>query len=318
MFSRESNLIPEIWGHAKPRLCKALGEHLKQAEIEVKAGRESLYRVDDTYMLLRGEQSPSGSKELVVVALAGDMAAGTLSAINHGVVNGFDSIRAHFSKRGAYRYIQRKLQLPVRAIDTDKGEHVLRIRFDDMGGKSSSKSDAKTVTTTTNKSNSQGIGGDNNGFALSGIENSDINLSMTDHGAMAVAGEMAEEAFNFGTDTLDFAANNVNDSFRFGENALEGALSFGESALEANAGLSEYTIGANTSLSEHAIDSIKSMAGQQTETTKAAIAMANAAKGREQTGENESNNELLKNISLMVGIVVSLITMAYLLAGKKS
>ncbi|MCK8074420.1 hypothetical protein [Vibrio sp. 1CM23M] len=295
MFSLESNLIPETWGNAKPRLCKALGDYLKQAEIEVHEGRESLYRVEDTYMLLRGEQSQSGSKELVVVALAGDMAAGTLSAINHGKANGFDSIRAHFSKRGAHRYIQRKLRLPVREIETHKNEHVLQIRFDDMGGKSSSKSDAKTVTTTTNKSNSQGIGGDNNGFALSGIENSDINLSMTDHGAMAVAGRTAEEAFKFGTDALDFSADTVDAS-----------LGFGESALDANA-----------NLSEHAIDSIKSMAGQQTETTKAALAIAGAAKAREQTGENESNNELLKNVSLMVGILVSVLTMAYMFAGRK-
>ncbi|MDH5929469.1 hypothetical protein L8S13_24605 [Vibrio lentus] len=295
MFSLESNLIPETWGNAKPRLCKALGDYLKQAEIEVQEGRESLYRVEDTYMLLRGEQSQSGSKELVVVALAGDMAAGTLSAINHGKANGFDSIRAHFSKRGAHRYIQRKLRLPVREVETHKNEHVLQIRFDDMGGKSSSRSDAKTVTTTTNKSNSQGIGGDNNGFALSGIENSDINLSMTDHGAMAVAGRTAEEAFKFGTDALDFSADTVDAS-----------LGFGESALDANANLSEY-----------AIDSIKSMAGQQTETTKAALAIAGAAKAREQTGENESNNELLKNVSLMVGILVSLLTMAYMFAGRK-
>lgn len=295
MFSLESNLIPETWGNAKPRLCKALGDYLKQAEIEVQEGRESLYRVEDTYMLLRGEQSQSGSKELVVVALAGDMAAGTLSAINHGKANGFDSIRAHFSKRGAHRYIQRKLRLPVREIETHKNEHVLQIRFDDMGGKSSSKSDAKTVTTTTNKSNSQGIGGDNNGFALSGIENSDINLSVTDHGAMAVAGRTAEEAFKFGTDALDFSADTV-----------DATLGFGESALDANA-----------NLSEHAIDSIKSMAGQQTETTKAALAIAGAAKAREQTGENESNNELLKNVSLIVGILVSLLTMAYMFAGRK-
>ena len=305
MFSLESNLIPETWGNAKPRLSKALGDYLKKAEIEVKAGRESLYRVEDTFMLLRGEQSPSGAKELVVVALAGDMAMGTLSALNHGVAHGFDSIRAHFNQRGAYRYIQRKLQLPVREIETHKNEHVLQIRFDDMGGRSKSKSNAKTITTTTNKSNSQGIGGDNNGFALSGIENSDINLSMTDHGAMAVAGQTAEEAFHFGNNTLDFASDTVDASINFSENALDGALNLGESA-----------IGANTNLSEHAIDSIKSMAGQQTETTKAAIAMANASKAREQTGENESNNELLKNVSLMVGILGTLITMAYLMAER--
>ncbi|MEZ9844886.1 hypothetical protein AB4570_24640, partial [Vibrio sp. 10N.222.49.F1] len=65
MFSLESNLIPETWGNAKPKLSQALGDYLKKAEIEVKAGRESLYRVEDTFMLLRGEQSPTGAKELV-------------------------------------------------------------------------------------------------------------------------------------------------------------------------------------------------------------------------------------------------------------
>ncbi|CAK2131387.1 hypothetical protein VCRA2113O325_520002 [Vibrio crassostreae] len=134
---------------------------------------------------------------------------------------------------------------------------------------------------------------------------------------MAVAGKTAEEAFNFGNNALDLASETVDASLNFGENALDGAFSFGESALGANADLSEYAIGANTNLSEHAIDSIKSMAGQQTETTKAAIAMANASKAREQTGENESNNELLKNVSLMVGILGTLMTMAYLVSGRK-
>ncbi|CDS97286.1 conserved hypothetical protein [Vibrio crassostreae] len=119
-----------------------------------------------------------------------------------------------------------------------------------------------------------------------------------------------------GNNALDLASETVNTSFNFGESALEEALSFGESALGTNADLSEYAIGANTNLSEHAIDSIKSMAGQQTETTKAAITMANASKAREQTGENESNNELLKNVSLMVGILGTLITMAYFVAER--
>lgn len=307
MLSLESNLIPETWGNAKPRLCKALGDYLKQAEIEVQEGRESLYRVEDTYMLLRGEQSPTGSKELVVVALAGDMAAGTLSAINHGKANGFDSIRAHFTKRGAYRYIERKLHLPVRRLDSQTNEHVLQIRFEDMGGESSSSSNVTTITTTTNKSNSQGIGGDVNGFALSGIENSDINLSMTDHGAMAVAGQLAEESFKFGSEALSSNQNVVSNSLAFASDAMGQAVSLSEEALTSN-----------KDVSQHAINSITSMAGQQTETTKAAIAMASASKAREQTGENQSDNELLKNLSLMVGIVGTLITLAYLVSGRKS
>ncbi len=307
MFSLESNLIPESWEVAKPRLSKALGDYLPQAQIEVQAGREVIYRVNDTFMLLRGEILKDNTRELVVVALAGDMAAGTMSAVNHARIHGFDSIRAHFAKKGALRFIERKLKLPVREVETRENEHVLQIRFNDMGGKSSSKSTSQNVTTTTNNSGSAAAGGDNLGVMLSGVNNSDINLQMTDHGAMAVAGNLAEEAFNFGNNSLKVNQNVVSDSLDFASDALYGAFNFGEEAINANKDVSQY-----------AIDSIASMAGQQSETTKAAIAMANASKAREQTGENNSNNELLKNISLMVGILGTVITIAYLLAGRKS
>ncbi len=278
MFSPESNLIPELWENAKPRLSKALGDYLPQAEREILAGRERVYRVNNTYMLLRGEILVDETRELVVVALAGDMAAGTMSAVNHAQLHGFDSIRAHFAKKGALGFIKRKLKLPVREIETKPNEHVLQIRFNDMGGSSKSDSSSNTTTTTTNTSGSAAASGDNLGVMIAGVNDSDINLQVTDHGALAIAGDMAEEAFNFGNNALN----------------------------------------TNKDVSQHAIDSIVSMAGQQSEATKAAIAMANAAKAREQTGETDSNNELLKNISLMVGILGTLITIAYLVAGRKS
>lgn len=306
MFSLKSNLVGARWEDAKPRLSKALGDYLEQAQIEVLAGREAVYRVDDTYMLLRGEVLKSGARELVVVALAGDMAKGTLSSIGHAQLNGFDSIRAHFSKRSALRYIERRLKLPVREIDTRPNEHVLQIRFQDMGGSSSSQSSNQNITQTTNTSGSAAAGGDNLGIMVSGVNNSDINLSMTDHGALAVAGNMADEAFNLGALALDANEKVVNDSLEFASDTVEEAFSFGSDALEENSSVSQY-----------AIDAIKSMAGQQSESTKAAIAMANSAKAREQTGENESNNALLKNLSLIAGIIGTIITIAYLIAERK-
>lgn len=307
MFSLESNLVPELWEVAKPRLSSALGDHLTQADVEVKSGREAVYRVNGTYMLLRGERLADQSRELVVVALSGDMAAGTMSAVNHAKIHGFDSIRAHFAKKGALRFIQRKLKLPVREIETRPNEHVLQIRFNDMGGSSSSASSSTNTTETTNTSGSAAAGGDNLGVMISGVNDADINLQVTDHGAMAIAGDMAEEAFNFGNNALSSNQAVVSDSLDFASGALDGALNLGEEALSTN-----------QSISQHAIDSIASMAGQQSETTKAAITMANAAKAREQTGENESNNELLKNVSLIVGIIVSLLTIVYMFAGRKS
>ncbi|NOI83326.1 hypothetical protein F0237_21950 [Vibrio tubiashii] len=278
MWFLKSNLQHEQWERVKDVLKPALKDHFNGAEHAVKQGEEQVFRLGDTVMLLRRETDSDGSRELVVVALVGDMAVGTLGALNHARALGFDSIRAHFFRAGAERFIRNKLGLPVDEIERRGDERILRIRFADMGGRSSSQSRQSTVTTTTNTSGSAAAGRDNYGVMLAGVNDSDINLSMTDHGAMAIAGELAEEAFDFG-------------SF-----ALQG----------------------NTEVSQHAIDSIKSMAGQQTETTKAALAMANSAKSREQTGGLDSNNDLLKNVSLIVGIAGTIITVAVLFKGGKS
>jgi len=272
MFSLESNLLTCSWQEARKPLEKALRGHKCQP-------LEQPYRIGSTYMLLRGEQYQDGSKELVVVALAGEMAKGTLAAVNHARLNGFDSIRAHFFTRGAERYIRRKLKLPVKEIARyGQHERVLQIRFEDMGGRSNSRNDTKTVTNTTNVSGTASTAGDNYGVMLSGVNDADINLAMTDHGAIAIAGELAEEAFTLGSTALD----------------------------------------SNIEVSTHAIDAITNMAGQQSATTKAAIAMANSAKAREQTGTSESDNSMLKTVSLIVGITGTIVTIAVVLVGRNS
>lgn len=403
MWSLKSSLVCEQWEVAKPRLRTALGDYLAEAEQEVQAGREAVYRIDDTVMLLRGENLSDGQRELVVVGLCGDMAQGTMAAVNHGIAHRFDSIRAHFSKRSATRFIQRKLGLPAKTIEVRNGrEYIVQIRFKDMGGSSKSKSSNSTTNNTTNTSGSVAVDGDNLGLVVSGVNDSDINLSVTDHGSVAMAGELAEEAFQFGSDALsanqsaledsfkfasgslsesfDFAngvaagsigaiSNAVDDSYKLVSDTVDGSLAFGGDALDAMQGamndsyrlvedMASGSVGAVSNAlddslafasntmddtlsflsgateealnfgqsameqsskdNQYAMDAIMSMAGQQGQTTKDAIAMANAAKAREQTGENESNNELLKNISLMVGILGTIITIAYLVSGRKS
>lgn len=132
-----------------------------------------------------------------------------------------------------------------------------------MGGKSSSSSN----TTTTNTSGSVAAQGDNNGVMISGVNDSTIDLTLSDYGA------------------------------------IEGAL-----------GLAEEVISQSSATSQHAVDAITSMAGQQNATTQAAIAMANDAKAREQTGENESNNEVMR--VLIIGFVITAIAFIYI--GGKS
>ncbi|MEZ9547446.1 MULTISPECIES: hypothetical protein [Vibrio] len=265
-------------------------------------------------MLLRGERLKNNTKELVVVGLAGDMATGTLAAVEHAKQHGFDSVRAHFYREGAKRFIARRLKLPVQEIERHGDERVLQIRLADMGGRSSSKSRQSNTTTTTNTSSSAAVGGDNTGVMLSGVSDSDINLTMTDHGAMAIAGRTAEEAFDFGTQALRVnesvvgdSLNMVDNSLRVVDNTVDEAFGFGTSALEEQSEVSQY-----------AIDSIKSMAGQQTETTKAAIALANNAKAREQTGSNESDNSTLKKLSLILGIIGTMVTIGVVMTRRAS
>ncbi|CZF79463.1 hypothetical protein [Grimontia marina] len=56
-----------------------------------------------------------------------------------------------------------------------------------MGGKSSSSNTTTNTTTTTNLNSSVGIQGANNGVVLSGVTDSTIHATMTDHGAVSAA-----------------------------------------------------------------------------------------------------------------------------------
>ncbi|EKO3416126.1 chemotaxis protein [Vibrio fluvialis] len=81
-----------------------------------------------------------------------------------------------------------------------------------MGGKSSSSNQ----TTTTNVSGQNAISGDNLGTAISGVNQSTINVTATDYGAIenafAFAGDTMEGALAFAGDALDdiSAANSEN------------------------------------------------------------------------------------------------------------
>ncbi|CAH7178284.1 conserved hypothetical protein [Vibrio chagasii] len=314
MRYRNDNLEPESWSRVHQRLKPVLKDYYEQAQYEVAKGREAVFRIRDTVMLLRGERLENHTKELVVVGLTGDMATGTLAAVKYAKRCGFDSIRAHFFRQGAQRFIARRLKLPVREIDRRGDERVLQIRLADMGGRSSSRSRESSNTTTTNTSSSAAVGRDNTGVMLSGVSDSDINLTMTDHGAMAIAGRTAEEAFDFGTRALrvnesvvDNSLNVVDNSLRMVDSTVDEAFGFGSSVLEEQSEVSQY-----------AIDSIKSMAGQQTETTKAAIALANNAKAREQTGTAESDNSTLKKLSLILGIIGTMVTIGVVMTRRAS
>ncbi|HHQ4186213.1 TPA: chemotaxis protein [Vibrio cholerae] len=107
-----------------------------------------------------------------------------------------------------------------------------------MGGKSNSSN----ATTSTNVSGQNAIDGDNLGTAISGVNNSTINVTATDHGAVSKALELGGELINQTGEIFDSAvgfAGKVNkDSLQFAENALEDIASSNSENLQMLAGLS--------------------------------------------------------------------------------
>ncbi|HFQ5296165.1 hypothetical protein [Vibrio vulnificus] len=107
-----------------------------------------------------------------------------------------------------------------------------------MGGRSSSSN----KTNTTNVSGQNAISGDNLGTAISGVNNSTINVTATDYGAIDKAFELGGELINQSGEMFDsaigFAAGVNRDSLQFAEHALEDIASTNSENLQMLAGLS--------------------------------------------------------------------------------
>ncbi|APP05809.1 chemotaxis protein [Vibrio harveyi] len=97
-----------------------------------------------------------------------------------------------------------------------------------MGGKSSSSN----KTSTKNTSSQNAISGDNLGVALSGIEGSTINATVTDHGSVA-------KSFEFAGDALD-------ESLSLANGALKEFSSSNSENLQMIAGLAGNQAAQNT------------------------------------------------------------------------
>ncbi|WP_172561246.1 chemotaxis protein [Vibrio parahaemolyticus] len=137
-----------------------------------------------------------------------------------------------------------------------------------MGGKSSSSN----KTSTKNTSSQNAISGDNLGVALSGIEGSTINATVTDHGSV-------KKSFNFAGDALD------------------------ESLSLANGALKEYS----SSNSEN-LQMIAGLAGNQAaQNTQNLDKLTELAKFKQDNGQSALNKQqliLMAIIVLVLGFVL--------------
>ncbi|MFV0447648.1 MAG: hypothetical protein ACK5MF_04140 [Vibrio sp.] len=112
---------------AFPHIETALNGYVWGACQECWLNQAQCYRAGDTYMMLRVE---SDTQELVVVALQGEMKSGTRAAIAHAKQLNLTSIRAHFFRRGAERFIRHQLGENARTVAViQDNEHIVRIIF---------------------------------------------------------------------------------------------------------------------------------------------------------------------------------------------
>ncbi|KMV29076.1 hypothetical protein AB733_20070 [Photobacterium swingsii] len=108
-----------------------------------------------------------------------------------------------------------------------------------MGGSSRSSNKTKNVTNTTttthNTSGTAGVSGDNTGVVLSGVSNSSVNVSLTDHGAVTKAGELAELAL---TSNAEVSKSALDKTAEVSKNAIKSVSDSNHENLQVLAGMS--------------------------------------------------------------------------------
>lgn len=189
-----------------------------------------------------------------------------------------------------------------------------------MGGKSKSSNKTTTTTNTTNNTNnvsgSAAASGDNNGLMLAGVNDSNINVTMTDHGAMERAAELGELALSSNTAVskaaLDMGAHSVSEAMDFGRDSLEGALQFGGDAMQLNAEVSNKAIDEVSQAHHENLQMVAGLAGSQAaQNTENLEALTELASMKADGGQVATSRQM----TIVVGLVVTF--MAVMMLGGK-
>ncbi|WP_418113831.1 hypothetical protein RJD40_01630 [Vibrio scophthalmi] len=154
-----------------------------------------------------------------------------------------------------------------------------------MGGDSASSN--TTNNTTTNTSGSVASQGDNNGAQISGVNGSNIEVNMSDHGAVE--------------GSLDLAGDVVGSMESVANNAIDKNNDLLENVLDNNSGLIEDVLDNNNDMFEGALDSVTSSAGQTASNAKDTLQFAKELAANAMTG---GQAETQKQIVLVVGSLI--------------
>ncbi|MFH4711559.1 chemotaxis protein [Vibrio alginolyticus] len=169
----------------------------------------------------------------------------------------------------------------------------------------SSKSKSSNTSNTTNVSGQNAIRGDNLGVAISGVNNSTINTTMTDHGAVNAAMELGEQAFEFGGEML-------NSNERISLEAMDTTHDIAETAIDEVADFAGDSLATYASTNSENLDMLAGLAGNQAaQNSKNLQAMMDLAKFKQDGGQVETSK------MMVVLAIVLVLVLGYVMVKKR-
>ncbi|AVF60097.1 chemotaxis protein [Vibrio alginolyticus] len=169
----------------------------------------------------------------------------------------------------------------------------------------SSKSKSSNTSNTTNVSGQNAISGDNLGVAISGVNNSTINTTMTDHGAVNAAMELGEQAFEFGGEML-------NSNERISLEAMDTTHDIAETAIDEVADFAGDSLATYASTNSENLDMLAGLAGNQAaQNSKNLQAMMDLAKFKQDGGQVETSK------MMVVLAIVLVLVLGYVMVKKR-
>ncbi len=169
----------------------------------------------------------------------------------------------------------------------------------------SSKSKSSNTSNTTNVSGQNAISGDNLGVAISGVNNSTINTTMTDHGAVNAAMELGEQAFEFGGEML-------NSNERISLEAMDTTHDIAETAIDEVADFAGDSLATYASTNSENLDMLAGLAGNQAaQNSKNLQTMMDLAKFKQDGGQVETSK------MMVVLAIVLVLVLGYVMVKKR-
>ncbi|MDW3169990.1 chemotaxis protein, partial [Vibrio sp. Y184] len=167
------------------------------------------------------------------------------------------------------------------------------------------KSKSSNTSNTTNVSGQNAISGDNLGVAISGVNNSTINTTMTDHGAVNAAMELGEQAFEFGGEML-------NSNERISLEAMDTTHDIAETAIDEVADFAGDSLATYASTNSENLDMLAGLAGNQAaQNSKNLQAMMDLAKFKQDGGQVETSK------MMVVLAIVLVLVLGYVMVKKR-